>query len=171
MSGTLFVVGTPIGNLEDISLRALRVLKEVSLIAAEDTRVTRKLLSHYDIHTPLTSFHQHSRGEKGESIVAKLVAGQSIALVSDAGMPGISDPGSELINLAIASSIPVVPIPGANAAVAALVVSGLPTGRFTFFGFPPRTKSDRKTFFAELARNGHTAVLYESPGRLLSTLK
>src|SRR2546423_4304551 len=157
MSGSLYVVATPIGNLEDISLRALRILKEVQLIAAEDTRVTRKLLSHYDIHTPLTSFHQHSRGEKGESIVAGLAAGDSVALVSDAGMPGISDPGSELINLAISSSIPVVPIPGPNAAVSALVVSGLPTGRFTFFGFPPRTRTDRKMFFAELAGNSATS--------------
>src|SRR3989442_1191928 len=117
MSGTLYVVATPIGNLEDISLRALRILKEVHLIAAEDTRVTRKLLSHFSIHTPLTSFHQHSKGNKTESIISRLEAGENVALVSDAGMPGISDPGSELITLAISSHIPVVPIPGANAAI------------------------------------------------------
>src|SRR5207247_6238048 len=105
MSGTLYVVATPIGNLEDISLRALRVLKEVNLIAAEDTRVTRKLLSHYEIHTPLTSFHQHTRGEKAESIVSRMTRGEDVALVSDAGMPGISDPGADLIELAIRASI------------------------------------------------------------------
>src|SRR5262249_50068814 len=142
MTGTLYVVATPIGNLEDITLRALRVLKEAHLIAAEDTRITRKLLSRYDIHTPLTSFHQHSRGVKGESLIARLTHGENVALVSDAGMPGISDPGSELISLAISASIPVVPIPGPNAALSALIVSGLPTARFSFYGFPPRTKTD-----------------------------
>src|SRR5258708_31120248 len=171
MPGTLYVVGTPIGNLEDISLRALRILKEVSLIAAEDTRVTRKLLSHYDIHTPLTSFHQHTRGEKAESIVSRLALGESIALVSAAGMPGISDPGSNLIEMPIRSSITVTPIPGANAALAALVVSGLPTAKFCFHGFPPRTKTDRRTFFADLKVERRTMILYESPGRALATVK
>src|SRR5258706_13832333 len=170
MPGTLYVVGTPIGNLEDISLRALRVLKEANLIAAEDTRVTRKLLSHFDIHTPLTSFHQHSRGEKAESILARLTLGENVALVSDAGMPGISDPGSELIEMAIRESITVTPIPGPNAALAALVVSGLPTAKFCFQGFPPRTKTDRRTFFADLKDDRRTIVLYESPGRALATL-
>src|SRR5437870_5335135 len=137
MSGTLYVVGTPIGNLEDITLRALRVLREANLIAAEDTRVTRKLLSHFDIHTPLTSYHQHTRGEKAESLVARLLGGDDIALVSDAGTPGISDPGSDLITAAIEAGVAVVPIPGPSAAVAALVVSGLFTGRFAFDGFAP----------------------------------
>ncbi len=171
MPGTLYVVGTPIGNLEDISLRAIRVLKEVDLIAAEDTRVTRKLLSHYGIHTPLTSFHQHTRGEKAESIVARLTHGENVALVSDAGMPGISDPGTELIEAAILASVTVTPIPGANAALAALVVSGLPTAKFCFHGFPPRTKTDRRTFFADLKEDQRTIILYESPGRALATLK
>ena len=171
MAGTLYVVGTPIGNLEDISLRALRVLKEADLIAAEDTRVTRKLLSRYDIHTPLTSFHQHSRGAKVEAIVCRLQSGESVALVSDAGTPGISDPGADLIDLAINALVPVVPIPGPNAAIAALVVSGLPSGKFSFLGFPPRTKTDRKAFFSELAQNCFTSVIYESPGRLLASLK
>jgi 16S rRNA (cytidine1402-2'-O)-methyltransferase len=171
MPGTLYVVATPIGNLEDITLRALRILKEVALIAAEDTRVTRKLLSHFDIHTPLTSFHQHTRGIKAEGLVEKLVTGQSIALVSDAGMPAISDPGSELVTLALASGIQVTPIPGPNAALSALVVSGLPTGRFAFDGFPPRTRSDRREFFEGLREERRTVLLYESPARILSTLR
>jgi 16S rRNA (cytidine1402-2'-O)-methyltransferase len=171
MPGVLYVVGTPIGNLEDITLRALRLLKEVDLIAAEDTRVTRKLLSHYNIHTSLTSFHQHTRGEKAESIVARIVGGDNVALVSDAGMPGISDPGAELIDLAINANIRVLPIPGANAAISALVASGLPTNRFAFEGFPPRTKTDRKEFFNTLREERRTFILYESPGRVVATLK
>jgi 16S rRNA (cytidine1402-2'-O)-methyltransferase len=171
MPGTLYVVATPIGNLEDITLRALRILKEVALIAAEDTRVTRKLLSHFDIHTPLTSFHQHTRGIKAEGLVEKLSAGQSIALVSDAGMPAISDPGSDLVTLALAAGITVTPIPGANAALSALVVSGLHTSRFAFDGFPPRTRSDRREFFEALREERRTVMLYESPARILSTLR
>lgn len=171
MPGTLYVVSTPIGNLEDITLRALRILREADLIAAEDTRVTRKLLSHYDIHTPLTSYHQHTRGEKEEGLVRRLIEGQSIALVSDAGTPGISDPGADLISAAIAEGIPVTPIPGANAALSALVVSGLSTSRFAFEGFPPRTKTDRRAFFGALAAESRTILLYEAPGRVLETLQ
>jgi 16S rRNA (cytidine1402-2'-O)-methyltransferase len=171
MPGILYVVATPIGNLEDVSLRALRVLKEADLIAAEDTRVTRKLLSRFDIHTPLTSCHRHTREEKTQSLAARLAEGQTIALVSDAGTPGISDPGSELIAEALANSAQVVPIPGPNAALAALVVSGLPAGRFAFDGFPPRTKGDRREFFDNLREERRTVVLYESPGRLVSTLE
>lgn len=171
MPGTLYVLATPIGNLEDITLRALRLLKEVRLVAAEDTRVTRKLLSHYDIHTPLTSYHQHTRGEKAETIVARLLEGEDIALVSDAGLPGISDPGSDLVALALAQGITVTPVPGANAALSALVVSGLSTGRFAFEGFPPRGKTDRREFFLSLRDEPRTLVLYEAPGRLLETLE
>lgn len=169
--GTLYVVGTPIGNLEDITLRALRVLKEVDLIAAEDTRVTRKLLSHFDIHTPLTSYHQHTRGDKEESLAERLVTGQNIALVSDAGMPGISDPGVELIARAIALGAPVVPVPGASAAISGLVISGLPTAHFAFDGFPPRPKGERREFFDALRDERRTTVLYEAPTRLLQTLE
>jgi 16S rRNA (cytidine1402-2'-O)-methyltransferase len=171
VAGTLYVVGTPIGNLEDISLRALRVLKEVDRIAAEDTRVTRKLLSHYDIHTPLTSFHQHSHAQKAQNNVDRILAGENMALVSDAGMPSISDPGSELIELAISAGIRVIPIPGPNAALAGLVASGLPAARFAFEGFPPRTRTDRREFFCALEAEKRTIVLYESPGRLLATLE
>lgn len=171
MPGTLYVVATPIGNLEDITLRALRVLSEVDLIAAEDTRITRKLLSHYDIHTPLTSCHRHTREAKTAALAARLAAGENIALVCDAGTPAISDPGADLIARAIAQGSPVVAIPGPSAILAALVSSGLPTGRFTFEGFPPRTKSDRRAFFANLRNETRTVVLFESPGRLLQTLE
>jgi len=171
MSGTLFIVATPIGNLEDITLRALRVLKEVDLIAAEDTRVTRKLLSHYDIHTPMTAYHQHSKGRRAEEIVEELVAGKSVALVSDAGTPGISDPGHELIGLCIAESITIESVPGPTAIIPAVVVSGLPTAHFIFDGFPPRKDSDRRAYFASLANETRTIVLYESPLRLGKTLE
>jgi 16S rRNA (cytidine1402-2'-O)-methyltransferase len=170
MPGTLYVVATPIGNLEDITLRALRVLKEVDLIAAEDTRITRKLLSHYDIHTPLTSCHQHTREAKTAALAERLAAGENIALVCDAGTPAISDPGADLIARAIGQGSPVVVIPGPSAVLVALVSSGLPTGRFVFEGFPPRTKSDRRSFFANLRNETRTIVLFESPSRLLHTL-
>jgi len=169
--GTLYVVATPIGNLEDITLRALRVLREVSVIAAEDTRVTRKLLSHYDIHTPMTAYHQHSRGRRAEELVERLKSGSDAALVSDAGTPGISDPGHELIDLAIKAGIPIVVIPGANAIITALAASGLPTARFAFEGFPPRKESEKKAFFKGLKDDARTLVIYESPLRLLGTLK
>lgn len=170
MAGTLYVVATPIGNLEDITLRALRVLKEVALIAAEDTRVTRKLLARYDIHTPMRPYHQHSAEAKSEEIVEIIKSGSDVALVSDAGTPGISDPGHELIALAIHEDVPIVFIPGANAVIMALVVSGLPTTHFAFDGFPPRKKSERDAFFASLAQDRRTLVFYESPSRLLATL-
>ena len=169
--GTFYVVATPIGNLSDITLRALEVLRSVDLIAAEDTRVTHNLLAHYDIHTPTTPYHQHSLGRKAEMLIEKLKAGKNIALVSDAGTPGISDPGHEIIALAIAESIPIVAIPGPNAIITALAVSGLPTRRFVFDGFPPRRSSERKTYFAELADEQRTMVFYESPHRLLSSLR
>lgn len=171
MPGTLYVVATPIGNLADITLRALSVLREVDLIAAEDTRVTHNLLEHYGIDTPTTPYHQHSLGRKAEQLLDMLKSGKSIALVSDAGTPGISDPGHELIKLAISNGIAVVPIPGPNAIITALVVSGLSTRRFTFDGFPPRRSSERQTFFSTLKAETRTMVFYESPNRLVSTLR
>ena len=171
MPGTLYVVATPIGNLSDITLRALQTLKEVDLIAAEDTRVTHHLLEHYDIHTPTTPYHQHSLGRKAEALIGRLKSGKDVALVSDAGTPGISDPGHEIITLAIAADIPIVAIPGPNAIITALVVSGLPTRWFVFDGFPPRRSHERKTYLASLAQEQRTMVFYESPHRLLSSLK
>jgi len=171
MSGTLFIVSTPIGNLEDISLRALRVLKEVDIIAAEDTRVTRKLLSRFDIHTILISYHQNSRGKRAEEIVGMLQDGKNVALVSDAGTPGISDPGHELIAICIAEGIRIEPIPGPSAIITALVVSGLSTTSFAFDGFPPRKENERRAFFANLRSETRTVCLYESPLRLVKTLQ
>jgi len=171
MPGTLYVVATPIGNLADITLRALSILKEVDLIAAEDTRVTHNLLQHYGIETPTTPYHQHSLGRKAEQLLGLVRDGKSIALVSDAGTPGISDPGHEIISLAIADDIPIVTIPGPSAIITALVVSGLSTRRFTFDGFPPRRVGERRTFFDSLAAEPRTMAFYESPHRLLATLK
>lgn len=171
MAGTLYIVATPIGNLEDITLRALRTLREADLIAAEDTRVTRKLLSHYDIHTPTTAYHQHSRGERAEEILDALRRGKNVALVSDAGTPGISDPGHELIAMCIAEGVDVQAIPGPSALIVALVVSGMPTSHFAFDGFPPRKESERRAFFAALKHDARTICLYESPLRLMATLR
>jgi 16S rRNA (cytidine1402-2'-O)-methyltransferase len=171
MPGTLYVVATPIGNLADITLRALSILKEVDLIAAEDTRVTHNLLQHYGIDTPQTPYHQHSLGRKAQMLLDMLGSGKDIALVSDAGTPGISDPGHEIIALAIANDIPVVTIPGPNAIITALVASGLSTKRFAFDGFPPRRMGERKSFFDSLKDEHRTMVFYESPHRLLPTLK
>lgn len=171
MPGTLFIVATPIGNLEDITLRALRILREADAIAAEDTRVTRKLLSHYDIHTHMIAYHQHSRGERAEEILGLLQDGKSVALVSDAGTPGISDPGHELIAMCIAEGIRIEPIPGPTAIIAAVVVSGLSTSHFAFDGFPPRKDSERAAFFKSLKCDTRTICLYESPLRLHKTLE
>jgi 16S rRNA (cytidine1402-2'-O)-methyltransferase len=170
MPGTLYVVATPIGNPEDITLRALRVLREVDLIAAEDTRVTALLLAQLGIETPLTPYQQHSGGRKAEALLQELEAGRDVALVSDAGMPGISDPGHELIGLAVAAGAPVVPVPGATALIAALAGCGLPTFRFTFESFPPREPAARAAFFHALRESPHTLVFYESPRRLRATL-
>lgn len=162
---------TPIGNLEDITLRAKRILGEVDLIAAEDTRHTRKLLSYYDIHTPLTSYHEHNKREKGPKLISELAAGKNIALVTDAGTPGISDPGQDLVLLAVEAGVPVVTIPGASAVVAALVISGLPTDRFCFEGFLPRVKKERNSLFQQWVQEQRTIVFYESPYRLVKTLE
>jgi 16S rRNA (cytidine1402-2'-O)-methyltransferase len=171
MPGTLFVVATPIGNLEDISARALRVLREVALIAAEDTRHTAHLLSHFGITTRTTSLHEHNERDKSGVLIARLKAGESVALVSDAGTPTVSDPGMHLIREATGAGIRVEPIPGANAAVAALSVSGLPNHAFTFLGFPPVKSKDRIDWFERLRMAGHTVIFYESPHRIKATLQ
>lgn len=167
---TLFIVPTPIGNLEDITLRALRVLREVKLIAAEDTRTSRVLLDHYDIKTPMTSYHEHNKLAKLDAIFAAL-AGGDIALISDAGTPGISDPGYELIGEALTRGIRVEALPGACAAITALVASGLPTEGFVFLGFPPRKAGELRAFFAAVQNEPRTLILYESPYRLVDTLQ
>jgi len=161
----LYVIGTPIGNLEDISLRALRVLREVKLIAAEDTRTTRRLLTAYDIKTPLTSYHEHSRRAKLEYLLG-LLEEEDVALVSEAGMPGLSDPGYELIGAAIDRGITVVPIPGASAVITALVVSGLPTDQFVYLGFLPRRKGPRQRLLSSIEAEPRTIVAFETPHRL-----
>lgn len=170
-TGCLYLVATPIGNLEDITLRALAVLKEVDLIAAEDTRHSRKLLSHYDIHKPLTSYHQHNEQEKGPILVEKMRAGMKVALISDAGLPGISDPGYDLVQKALEAGIQVTAVPGPTAALTALVISGLPTERFVFEGFLPRASKERKEVLEMLKEERRTIILYEAPHRLLSTLE
>jgi 16S rRNA (cytidine1402-2'-O)-methyltransferase len=167
--GTLYVVGTPIGNLEDISLRALRILGEVALIAAEDTRRTQKLLTHYGIKTPLTSYHEHNKLSKLDELI-RTVQEKDVALVSEAGMPGLSDPGYELIQAAIARGIPVVPVPGPSALITALVVSGLPTDSFLYLGFLPRRRKERQRLLTSVAGEKRTLVAFEAPHRLLSCL-
>jgi len=167
--GTLYIVPTPIGNLEDITLRALRVLREAALIAAEDTRTTRVLLRHYEITTPVTSYHEHNKLTKLDAVFAALAAGD-VALVSDAGTPGISDPGYELVRAAVARGVRVEPLPGPSAIVTALVASGLPTDGFVYVGFIPRRAAARADFLAALADERRTLVAYESPNRLTDTL-
>ena len=170
MPGTLFVVATPIGNLEDITGRALRVLREASIIAAEDTRRTAHLLARYAITTPSTSLHEHNEAQKCASLVGRLERGDNIALVSDAGTPTISDPGTRLIKAAIDAGIRIEPIPGPNAAIAALAVSGLPSESFTFLGFPPVRSKARSEWFERARTVGGTIVFYESPHRIRETL-
>ena len=170
MAGILYVVATPIGNLEDVTLRALRVLREVSLIAAEDTRRTARLLQHYSISTRTTSLHEHNEHEKAQTLVDRLKAGESIALVSDAGTPLVSDPGRDLVTLARSEGIRVEPIPGPSAVMAAISASGLATGGFCFRGFPPVRSKDRIMFFRGLRELGHTTIIFESPHRLQQTL-
>src|SRR5262245_42982676 len=162
MSGTLFVVATPIGNLEDITLRALRILREVAIIAAEDTRRTAHLLSRHAISTPTTSLHEHNESKKSATLVARLLRGENVALVSDAGTPTVSDPGSELIRTAIDAGIRVEPIPGPSAVLSALAVSGFPTDAFTFLGFPPQRASDRTAWFDRVRDAGGTIVFFEA---------
>lgn len=170
-TGTLYIVSTPIGNLEDITLRALRILKEADLIAAEDTRHTRKLLSHYDIHTPLTSYFEHNETLKSSVLIRKIQEGHTIALVSDAGTPGISDPGYELITAAINANLPVIPIPGPSAILTALTVSGLAFEHFVFIGFLTNKRSTRIKQLRAIAAERRTIVCYASPHYLLKTLQ
>ncbi len=169
--GILYICGTPIGNLEDITLRALRILKKVELIAAEDTRRTKKLLNHYQIDTKATSYHEYNKFKKAPYLVEILKNGQDIALVSDAGMPGISDPGYVLIDLALKSNIIIIPIPGVSALITALVVSGLPIDKFVFEGFLPRKIKERKRYFRSIENEERTVIFYETPHRLKRALK
>jgi 16S rRNA (cytidine1402-2'-O)-methyltransferase len=169
--GTLFVVSTPIGNLEDITLRALRILKEVDLIAAEDTRRTGLLLKHFGIETPLTSYFEGNELKKGEWLITRLKEGDRIALVSDAGTPGISDPGYRLVRLAIENGIPVIPIPGPSAIITALSVSGLPTDSFIFKGFLSHKSKKRRDQIQQLKKLRETLIFYESPHRIHQTLQ
>ncbi len=171
MSGILYIVATPIGNLEDITLRAIRILKEVDLIAAEDTRHTRKLLTHFDIHTPLTSFFKGNEAGKAGQIVGTIKEGKNVALVSNAGTPCISDPGYPLLVAAIEDGIICCPIPGASALAAAVSAAGLPTDRFTFVGFLPDKPGKRKNALEELKSIAHTLVFYISPWKAVSMVK
>ena len=162
----MYLSATPIGNLEDMTYRSVRILSEVSLIAAEDTRHTRKLLSHYDIHTKLTSYHEHNKEEKGPELIQHLLSGEDLVCVSDAGLPGIADPGSHLVGLAIEAGVQVVPLPGANAALSALIASGLDTVTFTFVGFLPKTEKRRGEVLADIRQHRETLIFYEAPHRL-----
>ena len=171
MPGLLYVVATPIGNLEDITYRAVRVLGEADLIACEDTRQTRKLLEHYDIHKPTISYHEHNEAERTEDLTARLLAGETIALVSDAGIPLVSDPGYRLVHAAIEAGIDVQPIPGPSASLTALAASGLPTDAFHFGGFLPPKTGQRAKLLESLAEEHATLIFYEAPHRILETLE
>jgi len=170
LMGTLYVVGTPIGNLEDITLRALRVLREANVIACEDTRHARTLLQRHGVTTPLVSYHEHNERERAPQLVRRLLAGEDVALITDAGVPAISDPGFHLITQAIAADVPVIPIPGPSAVTAALSVAGLPVDRFLFLGFPPRTQKARRRALEEVGGVRATLVLFEAPHRIHATL-
>lgn len=171
VTGTLYIVATPLGNLEDITLRALRVLKEADLIACEDTRHTRKLLTHYGVATPTTSYFEHNKFTKGDWLIHRLEDGKNVALVSDAGTPGVSDPGYNLVAAAVERGIAVVPIPGPSAAVSALCASGLPTDRFLFVGFLPQKDGKKKRVLESLSQQPSTLIFYESPFRVKKTLR
>ena len=169
-NGRLYLCATPIGNLGDITYRAVETLRTADLIAAEDTRHTRGLLAHYDIHTPMTSYHEHNKDRKGPELIARMQAGETIVCVSDAGLPGIADPGGDLARRAIAIGIPVTPLPGANAALSALICAGLPLEGFTFVGFLPRKEKKRRELLARVAAYPETLIFYEAPHRLRETL-
>lgn len=171
MSGKLFVVGTPIGNLEDFSPRAVRILSEVDFIAAEDTRVTLKLLNHFEIKKELISYYEHNKKDKGEWILKRIIAGESCAIVSDAGMPAISDPGEELVRNAHISGVAVESVPGPSALITALAISGMPSGRFCFEGFLSVNKPSRKQHLEEIKNEARTLIFYEAPHKLLATLR
>ena len=170
-SGTLYLCATPIGNLEDMTFRAVRVLKEADLIAAEDTRNSIRLLNHFDIHTPMTSYHEYNRIENGHHLVSLLLEGKNIALITDAGTPGISDPGEDLVRMCRDAGIPVTSVPGACACVNALIISGRPTRRFCFEAFLPADKKDRRRVLQEIQEETRTTVIYEAPHRLRKTLQ
>lgn len=170
-TGTLYLCATPIGNLEDMTWRAVRTLQEVDLIAAEDTRNSIKLLNHFDIRTPMTSYHEYNKIEKGRTLVKRLQEGQNIALITDAGTPGISDPGEELVRMCQESGIKVTALPGACACVTALTISGMPTRRFCFEAFLPTEKKERRAVLEELLEETRTTIIYEAPHRLLKTLQ
>ena len=170
-SGTLYLCATPIGNLEDMTFRAVRVLKEADLIAAEDTRNSIRLLNHFDIHTPMTSYHEYNRIEKGHHLVSLLLEGKNIALITDAGTPGISDPGEDLVRMCRDAGIPVTSVPGACACVNALIISDRPTRRFCFEAFLPADKKDRRRVLQEIQEETRTTVIYEAPHRLRKTLQ
>jgi 16S rRNA (cytidine1402-2'-O)-methyltransferase len=170
MPGILYIVATPIGNLEDITFRAVRILREVDVVAAEDTRHTQILLSHHDIHTPLTSYHEHNEKTKAQELVTRLAQGQNVALVSDAGTPAISDPGFRLVVQAIRAGVRIIPIPGASALTAVLSASGLPTDRFVFEGFLPARKRPRRERLQSLRDETRTLIFYEAPHRLKEAL-
>ena len=171
MSGTLYLCATPIGNMNDMTFRAVETLKNADLIAAEDTRNSRKILDHFDIKTPMTSYHEHNKWEKGKELIEKLRAGMNIALITDAGMPGISDPGEELCRMAHEEGIRVSVIPGASASVSALAASGLPSGHFVFEGFLPRVTKERRERFEALSREERTMIIYEAPHRITKTME
>lgn len=171
MSGMLYLCATPIGNLEDITYRVLRILKEVDLIAAEDTRNSIKLLNHFEIKTPMTSYHEYNKYEKGRYLVEQMQEGKNIALITDAGTPGISDPGEELVAMCYEAGIPVTSLPGPAACITALTISGLPTRRFAFEAFLPSDKKERAVILEELKRETRTIILYEAPHRLVKTLE
>ena len=170
MTGTLYLVATPIGNLDDITLRAIKILQEVDIIAAEDTRHSLKLLNHLNISKPLISYHRHNEEIKSETLIAILLEGKNLALISDAGTPVISDPGEEIVKLALKNGIKVVPIPGACALISALISSGLDSAEFTFVGFLPLNKKNRKEKLEQIEKSANTIILYEAPHKLLSTL-
>ena len=171
MSGTLYLCATPIGNLEDMTFRVIRTLKEVDLIAAEDTRNSIKLLNHFEIQTPMTSYHEYNKYEKGRKLVEKLQDGMNIALITDAGTPGISDPGEELVKMCYEAGISVTSLPGASACITALTLSGLSTRRFAFEAFLPTDKKEKELVLQEIERETRTIIMYEAPHRLLKTLK
>ena len=171
MQGKLYLCATPIGNLEDITFRVLRTLKEVDLIAAEDTRNSIKLLNHFDIHTPMTSYHEYNKIEKAEILIRKMQEGTNIALITDAGTPGISDPGEDLVRMCYDAGIEVTSLPGPAACITALTLSGLPTRRFAFEAFLPSDKKERQVILSELVDETRTIILYEAPHRLVKTLK
>lgn len=171
MSGTLYLCATPIGNLEDITLRCIRILKEADLIAAEDTRNSIKLLNHFGIKTPMTSYHEYNKAGKGHKLVERLKAGEDVALITDAGTPGISDPGEDLVRQCREEGIPVTAVPGAAACITALTISGLPTRRFAFEAFLPADKKERQAVLKEMENETRTMVVYEAPHRLVRTLK